>query len=105
MDASIYYTLIIKNFQRVSNVSYDLPLISYQLFVLEVVDGVGQMISGILSGVLLYMVSASVLLLFFPFLCYYEFQIQNINWGQPTTYIMYPYMTPQTHQFSSFMVT
>ena len=37
--------------------------------------------------------------------CSYEFQLQNINRGKPTPHILYPYMTPQTHQCSSSRVT
>ena len=54
-----------------------------------------------LSEVLPYMVSTSAFFLFplfFFFGCAYEFQLQNINRGQPTPQIMYPYMTPQTPQ-------
>ena len=48
----------------------------------------------------IYGISTSLLLFyFFHAGCSYEFQIQNIHWGEPIPYRMYSHMTPQTHQF------
>ena len=38
------------------------------------------------------------IIIFFPGFSY-EFQIQNINLGQPTPHRLYSHMTPQAHNF------
>ena len=45
LDASIYYTLIIKTHQRLSDLSYYLHLKQHMLFIVGVADSVGHMLS------------------------------------------------------------
>ena len=102
VDASIYYTLIIQIFQLAL-----WCVIWFTLDILSVVSFRSIWWCGThafwltISHILPHMVSTSTVLYLFS----YEFQIQNINWGQPTSYRVYPHIISQTHRFLLLRVT